>query len=181
MAVRRRYVCLLRGINVGGRNRVSMARLREACAEIGCEAIRTYIASGNLVCTSTLTAEELGGSLESVVERDFGIAIKVIVVAASRLEQIIRDQPFSNAEPNSLHVAFGGQAIDRETATALSDQHVDGEQVAVNGATIYYHLPNGLGRAKLPAIIDRKAKVPLTVRNWRTVLTLSDMAKSTKK
>ncbi len=113
MAVRRRYVCLLRGINVGGRNRVSMAKLRKACAEIGCEDIQTYIASGNLVCTSTLTAERLARSLETAVERDFGITIKVIVVAASRLERVIRDQPFSNAEPNSLHVAF---AATRSTA-----------------------------------------------------------------
>lgn len=181
MAVRRRYVCLLRGINVGGRNRVSMAKLREACAEIGCEDVQTHIASGNLVCASALTAEQLGRALEGIVESEFGIAIKVIVVAASRLEQIIRDQPFSKADPKALHVAFAARAIDSATAAVLAAQEVDGEQVAVKGEAIYYHLPNGLGRAKLPVIVDRKAKVPLTVRNWRTVMTLRDMAKTTKK
>lgn len=181
MAVRRRYVCLLRGINVGGRNRVSMAKLREACAEIGCQDVQTYIASGNLVCTSTLTADQLQLKLEKAVEKDFGIAIKVIVLAASALEQIVSDQPFQNVDSNALHVAFATQPIDRATAIELEALELDGERVVVKGQQIYYHLPNGLGRAKLPLIVERKGKVPLTVRNWRTVMTLRDMAKATKK
>jgi uncharacterized protein (DUF1697 family) len=179
MAVAGRYVILLRGINLAGRNRVSMARLRETCAAIGCEDVRTYIASGNVVCTSGLPANALRTALEERIKGDFGFPVKVVVLTAGELSNVVDNQPFKNAESGSLHVAIAAQAVDMSAATALADLDVVGEQLSVTGRAIYFHLPNGFGRAKLPPSVDRRVKVPITVRNWRTILALSEMANPT--
>lgn len=176
MAVARHYVLLLRGINLAGRNRVGMAELRETCSGIGCEDVRTYIASGNVVCISSRSPGDLRKALEEAIKRDFGLAIKVVILTARELTKVIKGLPFKNAEPGSLHAAIAADAIDSQTATALAGLDVPGEELAVRGRAVYFHLPNGFGRAKLPPAVDRRVKVPATVRNWRTILALHDMA-----
>lgn len=180
MAVTSRYVCLLRAINLGGRNRVTMADLRETCASVGCEDVRTYIASGNLVCTSSLSAGALRHSMEIALERDFGFPVKVVVLTANELSKMIDQRPFKSAEPRSLHMAMATEPIDRKTAAALAGLEFPGEQLAVKGRAIYYQLPSGYGPAQLPKAVDRLLKVPTTVRTWRTILVLREMAIATQ-
>ena len=175
----KRYVALLRGINLGGRNRVPMAQLREACEAAGDTNVRTYIASGNVVLDSTLSAPALRQRLEADIKAVFGISIVVVVLTATELAEVIAQNPYKNPEPNALHVAFApgdfAEAdVDRLRALDLPPP----EELVLIGRQIYYHLPNGYGNAQLPREIDR-AKLKVTARNWRTVLALNEMVAAT--
>jgi uncharacterized protein (DUF1697 family) len=173
---KRRYVALLRGINLGARNRVSMSRLREICETVGGEDVKTYIASGNVVLTSADSAAELARRLGRSIEKEFGIDIVVVVMTASELATLVRKNPFPSAKLGTLHVAFAANAIDKSAAARLAKLDFPPQKLLVCGRQIYFHLPNGYGRAHLPMEIDRIVGKKTTVRNWRTVVTLSDMA-----
>jgi uncharacterized protein (DUF1697 family) len=174
----RRYVALLRGINLAARNRVSMARLRKICEQQGGTDVRTYIASGNVVLTSSLAASTLRPKLEKAIETEFHINILVVVLTAQELADAVKRNPFPKAEPGTLHVAFAANPIAKADVDRLHGLDFPPEEVAVRGDQIYFHLPNGYGRARLPKEVDR-VKVKTTVRNWRTVTALLEMATKT--
>jgi uncharacterized protein (DUF1697 family) len=174
----RRYVALLRGINLAGRNRVPMARLREVCEAAGATNVRTYIASGNVVLDSELSAAALRERMEHDIKTEFGIAIVVVVLTAAELAAAISKNPYKKAEPGTLHVAFAPSDFAKADVDRLHKLDFPVEELAVIGRQIYYHLPNGYGNAQLPREIDR-AKLKVTARNWRTVLALNEMAAAT--
>jgi uncharacterized protein (DUF1697 family) len=169
-----RYVALLRGINLGSRNRVPMAKLREVCEGIGATNVRTYIASGNVVFDSVLTAASLRKKLEQEIEREFGIKIIVVVVTAAELATAIKKNPFPKSEPGSLHAAFSEDDIAKADIDRLNALDMAPEEVAIVGRTIYMHLPKGFGTGQLPKQVDR-VKVKVTIRNWRTVMALNEI------
>jgi len=170
-----RYVALLRGVNLVKRNRVAMAPLRALCEELGCTNVRTYIASGNVVFDSTETAAVLRTKLEHGIEREFGISIIVVVLSAADLAKAIRQNPFPKAEAGTVHAAFSEDDIAKADIDRLSALQLEPEEVAIVGRTIYMYLPVGYTNARMPREIDR-VKVKVTIRNWRTVNALNDMA-----
>ena len=176
-STKRRYVALLRGINVGGNNRVSMAQLRELCAGFGATNVRTYIASGNVVLDSKLSPARLRTRLEHGIESEFGISIAVVVLTAAELAAAIEGNPYPDAEPGTLHLAVALADIVAADQHRLAALDFPPEELTVVGRRIYYHLPLGLGNAQLPKDVDR-IKVKTTTRNWRTVLALNEMAAS---
>ncbi len=174
-----RYVALLRGINLGARNRVQMAKLRELCEASGATNARTYIASGNVVLDSRHTAQTVASELERAIEREFGISIAVVVLTAAEVAAVVKRNPFPSAAPDTLHVAFAAKPITKSATAHLAALDFPPDELAVRGRQIYMHLPNGYGRARLPVEMDRRAGQPITVRNWRTVTTLDKMAGNT--
>jgi uncharacterized protein (DUF1697 family) len=171
-----RYVALLRGINLGPRNRVSMAKLRQICEDAGCVNVRTYIASGNVVFDSHLTAATLRSRLERDIEEELRLNIAVVVLTASELAQIVKRNPFASEDPGSLHVAFGVDDLDRKTVELFeSISPSSDEAAAVVGRQIYFRLPHGFGTATLPGVALSKVRPPVTIRNWRTVQKLNQM------
>ena len=171
-----RYVVLLRGVNLGARNRVPMARLREICEQAGCTDVKTYIASGNIVCTSLLGEETLRRRLETAIEKECSISIVVVVMTARQLAAVIKRNPFPRAAVGTIYVAFAAKPISTAATAELSTLEHLPEELKISGRQIYMHLPNGYGRVKLPIEVDRRAGQPTTVRNWRTVTTLGEMA-----
>lgn len=171
----RRYIALLRGINLGARNRVPMARLREICEEAGCSDVKTYIASGNIVCTSSFPAETLRHRLEAAIDKEFSISIAVVVMTAPQLAAVIKRNPFPDAEPTALYVAFASGPIGETDTDRLEQVDFRPEEIAVRGNLVYLLMPTGYGRSHLAAEVSR-VKVPTTVRNWRTVTALNEMA-----
>ena len=175
----RRYVALLRAINLGARNRVPMARLREVCEQAGCTDVKTYIASGNVVLSSTASAAELRRKLEAAIEAEFGITIVVVVLTAHELSQVVERNPFKSADPATIHVAFASGDLDAEAKKrfgarqANPDSEVDA--AAVVGRQIYLRLPHGFGGASLPGIAISKVQPPVTIRTWRTVTKLHEL------
>lgn len=167
-------MALLRGVNVGGKNKVSMADLRELATELGHGDVRTYIQSGNVVFTAAKKVKE--SDLEAAVAKRFGVTSAVMLRTQAELAKVVERNPFASAEPSSLHVGFMAAPPPRERVAGLDAARFAPEEVGVRGRDVYLHLPNGLGRSKLPGYVDRQLAVPITVRNWNTVNKLLDLA-----
>jgi uncharacterized protein (DUF1697 family) len=171
-----RYIALLRGINVGGHARVPMAALRATCESIGCTGVATYIQSGNVVLASPLPAVKLRTELEAAIAEQIGVSPVVVIRTGDQITDVIGGNPFPDADPGHLHVAFLSEAPDEAQVAGLAGHGCEPEDLVARGADVYFYLPNGMGRAALPEVFGRRIKIPATFRNWRTVKKLAQMA-----
>lgn len=174
-----RFIALLRGINVTGRNKIPMADLRVLCSKNGFIDVETYIQSGNVVLSAPSTAEKVERDLENLIERRFGLSIPVIVRQASAWPTYVESNPFPDAsisEPNAVLIALSKKPPLPTAVEALRERAAGGELVERSGDAIWIHFRSGMGRSKLlPGVFDRLVGSPVTMRNWRTVLKLRDM------
>ena len=172
-------VALLRGINVGGHNKVPMARLREVCADLGWQDVRTYIQSGNVVFAATGSRAALEGALESAVRESFGLDIPVVVRDAAGWARVLAGNPFpaeSETEPNLVLVGLARKKIASGAVDLVRERATGGERVERVGEAIWFHAANGSAKSKItPAVLDRAAGSPVTTRNWRTLLKIDAM------
>jgi uncharacterized protein (DUF1697 family) len=168
-------VGLLRGVNVGGRS-LPMAELRELVQSLGFEDVRTYIQSGNLLFSSK--KRPAPAVLEAAIERRFGLQVDVMLRSPEQLEQVVERNPFPDADRSRLHVGFMTTKPSAEVSAVDAEAFLP-EQFAIVGTELYLHLPNGMGRTKLPDFVLRRVKVPTTIRNWRTVTKLAGLARET--
>jgi uncharacterized protein (DUF1697 family) len=177
LAWRMVYVALLRGINVGGKTRIAMAALRDTCASAGCEDVVTYIQSGNVILKSELSADTLCAALEAAIAEEFDFNPAVMIHTAGEISAVIDRNPYAGTDDKTLHVGFLHAAPDPATKKCLGAIDCAPEELAVVGRDIYLHLPNGIGRAALPVQMERCLRpTPITVRNWRTVTKLVELA-----
>jgi uncharacterized protein (DUF1697 family) len=173
------YVVLLRGINVGGKAKVPMATLRDVCTATGCEDVVTYIQSGNVVLKSRLSADKLRAALGAAIAAEFGFTPAVMVRTAKEMAAVLAGNPFPYADEQHLHVGFLHAAPDATTKQCLAALDHAAEEVTAAGRELYLHLPNGMGRAVLPVKVERCLKPEqVTVRNWRTLTRLVELAGS---
>lgn len=172
-------IALLRGINVGAATKVPMERLRALCGELGWRDVRTYIASGNVLFRGQGEAEALEGALEAALEREFGRAFPVLVRSAEEWRSYASGSPFPEAEerePNRLMIGLSKRALAGDAVERLRERAVAGERIVADRGALWIHFPDGAGTSKLsPALLDRAAGSPLTLRNWRTVVKLGEM------
>ena len=170
----RRYAVLLRGINVGGNNKLPMAELRPMLEGRGYERVATYIQSGNVVLDAPVEGDAaLAADITAAIAERFGLDIAVVVRTHAELVQIVDDNPFADHldEKNKLMVGFAMQPLPAEQVTARPGS-VD--QFVIRRREVFLYCPDGIGRSKLPDF-DRQTKVAVTVRNWNTVLKLVSM------
>ena len=179
------HVALLRGINVGGNNKVPMADLREVVASLGHTGVSTYIQSGNVVFTaregSAATAAGLAAGLERAIEQAFGVRLRVVVLSRAELAQVISDNPY-RAEPNPrlVHAMFlpaepGPQAQESVAAAEQQAAAKGGrDEATLVGRTLFLHTPDGYGRSELAVRLARSGGPATTgtARNWATVTKL---------
>ncbi len=173
-----RYVALLRGVNVGGRNKLPMADLREIFAEACCAAVQTYIQSGNVVFEAAQDlAERVPEIVTLAIRRRFDIETAVIVRSPEELRQVADSNPFdTSGDPRLLHVAFLQDTPGAESVTRLDPDRSPPDAFAVRGRNVYLHYPNGVARSKLTnEYLAAQLQTVSTTRNWRTVLTLLEM------
>jgi len=174
-----RYVALLRGINVGGKNLLPMKELVEIFVTAGCADVSTYIQSGNVVFRAgEKMAMGLGGLIAGRVEEQFGLKVPVVLRTAAELEAVIRENPFlkTGAAEEMLHVSFLEERPPAELVVGLDAGRSSPDEFAVAEREIYMKLVNGVSGTKLTnAYFDSKLKTVSTMRNWRTVLKLSEM------
>jgi uncharacterized protein (DUF1697 family) len=175
------HVALLRGINVGGRNKVGMADLRTAVSSLGYDAVSTYIQSGNVLFSTpetdtTVLARQLGEKIAST----FDLKIGVVVVARDQLAAVLSQNPYPD-EPNPkyVHVVFLGaepdQALLSRIAAAGEAAVARGtrDSVTVRGRVLYLHTPDGYGTSDLSAAILRiTTPAQGTARNLATTTKL---------
>ncbi len=171
-----RSVALLRGVNVAGRRRVTMAQLLAVCAEAGLVDASTYLQSGNVVFSHPPgTGETLGATLGTRLAVDVVPGVVVVVRSASELAGVVAGQPFGDArDPAHLHVTFLATSPEAARVAALGPVVRDGDGFALRGRDVYLHCPNGYGRTTFNnAFFERRLKVDATTRNWKTVTALA--------
>ena len=162
------HVALLRGINVGGRNKVPMADLREVVTSLGHTGVTTYIQSGNVLFTAAGTStSELAASLESAIGAAFGIWASVVVLTREELAKVLSDNPYSDeANPKLVHVVFLSSApsqdlLDRITAAESAAAAKGGRDTfTAIGPALFVHTPDGFGTSELAQSLFRDHQRP---------------------
>ena len=169
-----KFVALLRGVNVGGHNKVPMADLRRHVANAGLWAPRSYLASGNLMFEAEGTEPELALRLNDILAQNMSVQTPVLVIEANRFRAMVRGCPFAPDDPRHVHAAFfmGQAKPDHELVAKLS---LPGDQVVFAPGIMWVHTPGGFGRSKLGAAMERLAGTDVTARNLRTVINLVEM------
>ncbi len=180
MSAPRPFVALLRGVNVGGRNRIAMADLRDILGSLGHREVRTYIQSGNAVFElapdRAVPAEsELAEGIRAAIATRLDLAIDVMVRSRDDLTAILAAVPPSATDPKRVLVAFLSAEPSAEARAALAAVDAAPEAVTVIGRTAYLDLPDGVGRSVLAPLLERRLKVRATARNLATVRTLLAM------
>jgi len=179
------HVALLRGINVGGSNKVAMADLRDVVTSLGHTGVSTYIQSGNVLFTAgegaARASSALAADLERAIEQAFGLRLRVVVLSRAELAQVMSDNPY-RAEPNPkyVHAMFFPAEPDqgmRESVAAAERQAAEKggrDEATVVGRTLFLHTPDGYGRSELAVRLARSggAGAAGTARNWATVTKL---------
>lgn len=179
MTTAERQASLLRGVNVGGHNRVAMTSLRALYEGLGCTDVETYVQSGNVVFSSSLDPDRIRLDVEAAIRSEFGLEIRVLGRSHGELERIVATDTFGGADPTWRHVVFLSETLPPETVDALRESASGREEVVVTGREIHLYLPDGMGRTKLSqALIERRLRVIATARNWRTVIRLRDLTGS---
>jgi uncharacterized protein (DUF1697 family) len=176
----RTYVALLRGINLGARNKVSMADLRTLFLGLGSEDVETYVQSGNVVFKSGDTdVAKLTETIEQKIRRDLGLSVAVLLRTDAQLANLVAANPFAaNADdPRALHVTFLAERPERARVRAIDAKQFEPDEFRVIGPEVYLYCPDGYGRSKLSnAYFEKQLGVAATTRNWNTVTKLTELA-----
>jgi uncharacterized protein (DUF1697 family) len=164
------FVALLRAVNVGGTGKLPMGDLKAICEEFGFGAVRTYIASGNVVFTSRKSETAIKAALEKRLEVYARKPVGVLVRSAAEMVQILADNPFPKLAPNRTMAVFLDRAPSTDTLAGVRGQR--DEQIRLGRREIYIHYGEGMAKSKL---VISAAKTG-TARNMNTVATLARMA-----
>ena len=174
------FVALLRAVNVGGQNRVPMARLRGSLATAGLRDVRTYVQSGNIEFAADGPAADQAALVHRTIAAEFGADVQVLALSAADLAQVAVGNPFlaAGADARELHVTFLFAPVSVAAFAGLELPAREGEQAQLVGDRfIYLRLPHGYGTSKLTNLwFERALETPATTRNWRTVLALHKFA-----
>lgn len=175
-----KYVALLRGINLGGKNKLSMKELTRIFEDVGCRDVSTYIQSGNVLFSAgAALAKRVAPLIQTAIEKQLGIKIPVLIRTAAELQQVLRNNPFlrKRCETQSLHVVFLTTTPTPTHIRALDPQRSAPDQFAVVGDAIFLLLHNGVAKTKLTnTYFDTKLATTSTVRNWNTLQKLVALA-----
>ncbi len=175
------WIALLRGINVGGRNKLPMKALCTALEIIGLSEIRTYIQSGNVVFTcAKSTPDALGNKISNVIEKQFGFRPFVLVLSEKDFRAAVSNNPFALADASgkTLHLSFLKDRPGDFDKGALNAAKAPSEEWLLRDRVFYLHTPEGFYGSKLAAKAERALGVPMTARNWRSVSKIVEMLDS---
>ncbi len=174
-----RLIVLLRGINIGSRNRISMPELREALEDAGYDDVRTYLQSGNVVLTSTASAKSVARKCERLIADRFGLEIAVVARTRSELAKVVDRNPLEGVakDPKRYQVSFLEKKPASKLIRELEEVATAQEEVVGIGREIYAWHPGGVARSKLWArLAGKDLGVTATARNWTTVTKLLELA-----
>jgi uncharacterized protein (DUF1697 family) len=164
------FVALLRAVNIGGRQ-LKMEDLKRIASNLGLKSPRTFIASGNLLFSSSKAEAIVKSDLEETLAKHMGKPVEVMVRTAAELAATIKANPFPDEPGNRVVTIFfdgppSAEAID-------SAKNIADERLALGTREIYVHYPSGQGRSKLRL----GTRAPGTARNMNTVARLAELAK----
>lgn len=180
------YIALLRGINVGGHNKIKMAELRLALERIGLTQVQTYIQSGNVLFESDEGEEQLRNRIENEIQKEFGLTISIILRTAKELEWIADNCPFSDHEVSEAEASSEGECLyvslllevpTPELWERFYSYKVGTDECRLEGRELYLLFRHSIRNSKLANNLQ-KLEVPTTTRNWKTINKLVSLAKA---
>jgi uncharacterized protein (DUF1697 family) len=174
-----RQIVLLRGINIGSRNRIAMPALREALADAGFEDVQTYVQSGNVVLSSRAAPAAVTRKCKRLIAEHFGLDVDVVVRTRDELAEVVRRNPLGDVakDPKRYQVSFLSADPAPEVVRKLEALAVGSERLVASGRELYAWHPKGVARSKLwAALAGRGLGVTATARNWTTVTSLLELA-----
>jgi len=173
------HLALLRGVNVGGNNKLPMKDLVSVFIEAGAGNVRTYIQSGNVIFTApSRLSSQIPGLVSTRISAQFGFQTSVVMRSAKQLRDLIAYNPFleAGAFEESLHVLFLAGRPKADAVQELDPNRSPPDAFAVRGQEVFLYLPNGVAHTKLTnAYFDSALATTSTGRNWRTVTKLLDL------
>jgi len=173
-----KYIVLLRGINVGGKNKLPMAELRILLSENGYKNVTTYIQSGNIFLNSAKTVDEINENIKLLLKQQFGYDVPVVTLTAEEIKTCFTENPFLKVEEDvkNLHVTFLNTIPENNLVENIEINSENNDSYTIIGKTIYLHTPDGYHKTKFSNTqFEKKLKTQATTRNWRTTTKLYEM------
>jgi uncharacterized protein (DUF1697 family) len=173
-----RYAVLLRGVNVGGRNKIAMADLRQILGDLGYADVKTHLQSGNAVLSAELPSDQLAGDIAGELGGRLGMRCAVLIRTGAELAKVVAGNPLGREPDNPSHyfVAFLSAAPDSAAAARLRAQDFGPDRAWIKGSHGYMWCPNGMADTKLTyALLEKQLGVVATARNWNTVRKLAEL------
>lgn len=179
------FICLLRGVNVGGNKMLKMDALKKLCGSLKLKDARTYLQSGNVVFSSDETDRAvLVRRLEEGIRKATALDVRVILRTSSEMKKVIAANPFAmgpERNPSALLVAFLNGDLSKEAKALLSELKADSEELHFGNRELYIYFSGGIADSKVSnAMTEKKLGVNVTARNWNTVNALLRMAEETE-
>lgn len=180
------YIALLRGINVGGKNKVKMEALRQMCEQLGLNHVQTYIQSGNVLFQSNEPETVLRKQIEHGFEQTFGFSVIIVLRTVEELIKIAQNCPFSQgeideaeaaSEAESLYVALLSEAPPEANVEKVLSYRSKCDQFQLDGRNVYLLFHHSIRDSKLANHLP-KLGVPVTIRNWKTMTKLIELARA---
>ena len=175
------YVALLRGVNVGGNNMISMGKLRESFEGMGFEKVASYINSGNIIFKSKENdARKLERKIEQMLEKEYELGSKVVVRSLDEMKQLVESLPRSWGADSSwrYNVIFLRHTIDSEEILKDVPVKEDIEEVVyLPGTLLWSAHVDALNRTNMLKLASRKMYLEMTVRNTNTTKKLCELMK----
>jgi uncharacterized protein (DUF1697 family) len=173
-----RAVALLRGINIGPNKRIAMSGLRSIFESLGHRDVETYLQSGNVVFTPKRRAgSDLRLSLSAAIAEATGHDVPVVIRTGAELARVVSRNPYAVDDPTKVVVAFLGEDVSLADLSLGDLSAYLPDELTLIGKEIYVSVPNGQARSKLMEVVTkRRLPTTLTVRNWRTVAALAELA-----
>lgn len=173
------YIALFRGINVGGKNVLSMKELVAILDFLNYENIQTYIQSGNVVFQGkNKVSEKSAREISKLVLDRKGFEPKVLLLRLEELQDAIANNPFSTDNVKTLHFFFLASQPREPNIGQLESIKAKSEEFKLDSNVFYLYALDGIGRSKLAAGVEKVLGVPITARNWNTVNALISMAEN---
>ena len=175
----KKFIALLRGINVSGQKKIKMSDLKLLIEDLGFQNVATYIQSGNVIFSSKeKSVKKLESKISSGIKNKYGFDVQVLIIKPDEIEYVFRKNPFIKKKKatDKLYVTFLAKKPTSENKKILETKDFSPEEYVIDRKFIYLFYPNGAGKAKLNNnLLESKLKLPATTRNWNTIKTLSEL------
>lgn len=177
----KKFIALLRGINVSGQKQIKMSELKTLFEKSGFQNVETYIQSGNVIFSSKGTsAENLSSKISSAIKKQFGFDVQVIVVTPEEIEDALKKNPFvkKKKDTDKLYIIFLSEVPSKANVNILNKNEYLPEEFVIDGKCVYLFVPNGYGKAMINNnFFENKLKVFGTTRNLKTLNALTELTK----
>ena len=176
----KKYIAMLRGINVSGQKMIKMTDLKTLLTDLGLKQVETYIQSGNIVFQYQYQPERtLEKMIEDKIQDHYGFQVPTMVRTPDAFQYVVDHNPFlkdTDKDTKRQYITFLSEKPAEEQIKALETVNYEPEEYVLDERTIFFYSPNSYGRAKMNNnFFEKKLKVKATTRNWRTVNKLLEM------